>query len=156
MLDLPALLLRWAPGAFWAITGLPETRLPSFLKFRGRRLVFGKFAGRLRPDPPLEQLQDLIRPGQFVFEDDDDIVDFDLARWFDGPAGDADVSTAAGFGGEAAGFENTHRPQPLVQPHRRGLSHERETTTPSPRNSILNPQKFVLSLLRQTWLAGGR
>src|SRR5580700_10129800 len=58
--------------------------------------------------------------GHVIFFHDNHVIDFDLARGFDGRAGDRDASMTTGGGGQAASLENARRPKPFVHSHRVG------------------------------------
>lgn len=102
----------------------------------GGAVVLGGFAGALevlRGGEVLEEFGDS-RGGDAIFEqgsdpddagevtaaDAEEISGAEVAGGFDGELVEADVATATGFGGEGAGFEEAHGPEPLVDAHRVG------------------------------------
>lgn len=106
-----------AARALWPNAERSGTRLARRLERVRRRLVFDELADPACADAGVEQLQYFEASGYFVFEHDDGVVDFDFASGFARLTADCDAAKTAGVGGEGAGFEYAHRPEPLVQPH---------------------------------------
>jgi len=85
------------------------------LRRGGRGLVFGELGDLACGDAEAEGLEDFVAAHDFVFKDDNNVVDFNVARRFDRLAVDGDAAKAASVGGKGAGLEDAHGPEPLIQ-----------------------------------------